>query len=938
MRAFPVLLAGCLLAGDAAWARFVLSRQDFERDWERQSALREAPSGAVTPAEDAAGALDGVINGAWGFHTEIEDDPWWQVDLGDVVPLDRIVLYNRTEFAERNARIMVLLSGGGAAWREAYRHDGAVFLGHADGKPLAVALGGQPARFVRLALAGRSYFHLDEVEIYRHGAPQNIARGTPAAQSSTSQWSVRHGDAGGRGHDVPAVLARGAKLAGDLRAMGVDVAPSLAAFGAARAAWDALGSGAAADARRRIYFDARAAVRALAVRNPLLDFDRVLFVMRAPGTLPHMSDQHYGWWSRPGGGIFILEDFRTEAPRARCLTEGWPAGSFQGPDLSYDGRRVLFAYCRHFAHVSGMQKVDKEALPEDAFYNLYEMDLDGANVRRLTRGRYDDFDARYLPGGSIAFLSTRKGRFLRSDAASAQATTRATHPDSYVRCGGDAMRPCAVFTLHAMEPDGSDLRPISAFENFEWTPSVADDGRVLYARWDYIDRFNGPFMSLWSTNPDGANPQLVYGNFTKAPQCVFEARSIPGSTKLVFTASAHHSITGGSLALLDRAHGTEGERPLTRISPEVKFPESEGWDAAYYANPWPLSETYHLVAWSDRRLPPHAGSAQIADDRNPVNASGIYLYDAFGNLELLWRDPAISSVTPIPVKARPRPPVIPDAVARDGPKEGSFLLQDVYRGLPGVPRGAIAKLRIIGVPPKPQPFMNTPNLGVSSEDPGKYILGTVPVREDGSAYFRVPSGIPLFFQALDRDGFAVQTMRTLTYVQPGRTLGCIGCHEPRDTAPPATGLPRALAQAPSTIAPGPPGTWPLRFDTLVQPVLDAHCTACHAPGSKDERARRLDLAPPGAYDALVAFADRDLERLAFEKDVSVPGDMPARKSRLLAALRDTAAHGEVALGAQDLERLVTWMDVYAHRLGSFSDEQEAELEALRREMMRLPAD
>ncbi|HAK97194.1 MAG TPA: hypothetical protein DCM87_19945, partial [Planctomycetes bacterium] len=511
------------------------------------------------------------------------------------------------------------------------------------------------------------------------------------------------------------------------------------------------------------------------------------------------------------------------------------------------------------------------------------------------------------------------------------ATTRATLPDSYVRCGGDAVRPCAVFTLHTMELDGSDLRPISAFENFEWTPSVADDGRVLYARWDYIDRFNGPFMSLWSTNPDGANPQLVYGNFTTAPQCVFEARSIPGSTRLVFTASAHHSITGGSLALLDRAKGTEGERPLARISPEVRFPESEGWDGAYYANPWPLSETYHLVAWSDRRLPPHAGSARIVDDRNPVNATGIYLYDAFGNLELLWRDPAISSATPIPVKARPRPPVVPDAVARDGPKEGAFVLQDVYRGLSGVPRGAIAALRVIGVPPKTQPFMNTPNLGVSSEDPGKFILGTVPVRADGSAYFRVPSGIPIFFQALDGEGFAVQTMRTLTYVQPGLTLGCIGCHEPRDTAPPATGLPRALAEAPSAIAPGPPGTWPLRFDTLVQPVLDAHCTACHAPASKDERARRLDLTAPGAYDALIGFADKDLARLAFEKDVSVPGDMPARKSRLLAALRDTAMHGTLALSAQDLERLVTWMDVYAHRLGSFSDEQEAELEALRRE-------
>ena len=60
-------------------------------------------------------------------------------------------------------------------------------------------------------------------------------------------------------------------------------------------------------------------------------------------------------------------------------------------------------------------------------------------------------------------------------------------------------RPVAVFTLHSMDGDGGDLRAISAFENFEWTPSVASDGTILYARWDYIDRFNGHFMSLWST-------------------------------------------------------------------------------------------------------------------------------------------------------------------------------------------------------------------------------------------------------------------------------------------------------------------------------------------------------------------------------------------------------------------------------------------------------
>ncbi len=313
---------------------------------------------------------------------------------------------------------------------------------------------------------------------------------------------------------------------------------------------------------------------------------------------------------------------------------------------------------------------------------------------------------------------------------------------------------------------------------------MADDGRILYTRWDYIDRFNGHFFSLWSVNQDGTNPQLVYGNYTVKPQAVLEACSVPHSTKILFTAAAHHSTVGGSLVLLDRRRGDEYEAPLTRLTPEVPFPETEAWPGAYYANPYPLSEDFYLVAWSTRQLPPHAGSAPITDDRNPANALGLYLGDRFGNLELLYRDEQISSMYPIPVRPRPRPPARPAEVDWDGVQEGSLLVQDVYQGLTGIARGTVKRLRIVAVPPKVQPHMNQPSIGVSAEDPGKYVLGTAPVASDGSAFFRIPSGVPVFFQALDDKGLALQTMRSLTYVLPGQTLSCVGCHESRDQAPP----------------------------------------------------------------------------------------------------------------------------------------------------------
>jgi len=39
----------------------------------------------------------------------------------------------------------------------------------------------------------------------------------------------------------------------------------------------------------------------------------------------------------------------------------------------------------------------------------------------------------------------------------------------------------------------------------------------------------------------------------------------------------------------------------------------------------------------------------------------------------------------------------------------------------------------------------------------------VPVEADGSAYFEAPVGKPIYFQALDGQGMAVQSMRSVTW-------------------------------------------------------------------------------------------------------------------------------------------------------------------------------
>jgi hypothetical protein len=266
---------------------------------------------------------------------------------------------------------------------------------------------------------------------------------------------------------------------------------------------------------------------------------------------------------------------------------------------------------------------------------------------------------------------------------------------------------------------------------------------------------------------------------------------------------------------------------------------------------------------------------------------------------------------------------------------GAFLLQDVYQGLTGIPRGEVKRLRIIGVPPKVQPQMNVPALGVSREETGKYVMGSVDVEADGSAYFQLPSGVPVFFQALDAEGRALQTMRSLAYVQPGELRSCVGCHEGRHTSPPPGTIPLAAKRAPSRVKADCEGTWPLRYDRLVQPALEQYCVSCHQKG---QEAARFDLTEANSYDALLQYATADLHDLVFEKDASQPGHGPSLQSKLLDYLQKDDLHSRLGVPSTELQRLYTWMDTYGHSQGCFSHKQEKALLQLRRQYAFLFAD
>ncbi|MFC1735166.1 discoidin domain-containing protein [Candidatus Hydrogenedentota bacterium] len=907
------------------------AKSDFERqveaDWLLQENTRVGMD--ILPEEDAAGGCDGKLDMKSGFSTGGRGTGWWRVDLGEPMPIGRIVIWNCAGKRNKPAReLMVNLSNDCDSWALVYQHAGEPFSGERGKESLSVPMKeGVKARYVQIERPQGKRLSLHEIQVFAPNSENNLALNQPATQGSVtsestrSKWIERPFGWTDRSQTI---LKNCLRLVAELREAGIDIGEQERTLRQLSGKIAALNPD---SEDRDLYMKIRWVQRRLTLKSPLLDFESILFVKRVPGSHNHMSDQYYGWWSRPGGGIFLLTGFQDDRPAVECISDAFTEpGTFLRPTLSYDGKKLLFAWCKYYDWVAALNnKQNKRNVPEKAFYSVFEMNVDGSEVRQLTDGKYDDFDAQYLPDGKIVFLSTRRGWALQPGPETADRTIHTKDlPDSYVRCGGGPRRPVAVYTLHRMGADGTNLIPISPFEMFEWTPFVADDGTIMYSRWDYVDRWNNPWMSLWKINPDGTDARLVYGNHTNSPQCNFEAKNIPGSHKIVFTGAPHHGQTLGSLALIDPKVGVEGPEPLTRLTPEAPFPEIEAWPGFYYANPWPLSERLHLVSWG---IEDNARE----DTTRSKNGMGLYLLDAAGNLELLYRDPDITSSTPIPLRPRKRPPILPDMVNWDAPREGKLYVSDVYRGLDGVERGTIKSLRIVALPVKTQPKMNAPSIGLVGDDPGKYVLGTVPVEEDGSAYFRLPASVNVFFQAIDKNGVAVQTMRSATHVQPGETRGCIGCHEARSESP-ATKRSLALSRNPSKISTGPPGSWPLRYDKLVQPVLDRNCVSCHTPQGEDQLATKLDLTGEKSYESLIRHGSPSLfdhVKAATKAGRSTVNAGGSKTSVVLDKLRTDPAHSEVSLAQADIARLALWMDLYAQKSGHFSTNQEKQLIKLR---------
>lgn len=443
-------------------------------------------------------------------------------------------------------------------------------------------------------------------------------------------------------------------------------------------------------------------------------------------------------------------------------------GTLRDPAVHYDGEKILFSY----------RKGDSEN------FHLYEINTDGSNLKQLTSGPHDDYEPTYQPDGGIAFVSTRAKR--------------------WVNCWATQ-----VGTVYQSNGEGGDIKQLSPNLEHDNTPWMLPDGRIMYQRWEYIDRSQVDFHHLWTMNPDGTEQKIYYGNMHPGGVLI-DAKPVPDSGEVILIESPGHGRKehAGKVMLLSNENGPDDPKSKTYLTEDG------------YCDPYALGKDVFIAA---------RGRELVAITRDGAEHPAFQLPEAIFPKKLGIHEPR-------PIVQHKRERILPKRTD-ESKATGTMLLTNVYIGqkMGTVKKGTIKKLLVMESLPKPINY-------TGGMDPLTYggsftlerLLGTVPVEEDGSAFFEVPAKRSVFFIALDEKEDSVKRMHSFTSVMPGEMLSCIGCHEKRTTVPnPANALPLAAKRAPSVIRKidGIPEVFDFPRD--IQPILDKHCVECHQPSKRE---------------------------------------------------------------------------------------------------------
>lgn len=644
--------------------------------------------------------------------------------------------------------------------------------------------------------------------------------------------------------------------------------------------------------------------------NPLLDDLSLVAVLS--GSIPAPGDNfmtidkvaHSGWDCE----LAIVSDLRSDDPVVTPFYRPKEGRPICEPELHWDGKRVMFS----------------SITDETGGWGVYEIGVDGQNLKLLTPTDQPDvnfFDSCWTPDGAVIACSN----------AGMQALPCIN--------GSDPMA-----NIYRIEKDKT-VRQLTFEQDSDWHPTPLRNGRIMYLRWEYSDIMHYYSRILFHMNPDGTNQSELYGSGSMFPTAFKHAREFPDSSKIVGIGGGHHGRGDtGRLLIIDP---TVGRKYPFRYHPETKewgpentqfdahpevlpfektgfYREIPGWGQDVVGNvldmqstaiswnagltynfvfPYPLGENYILV------------NCELAS--NP-GTYGLYLVDTFDNMTLIKEIPGKGLFWPTPLVEREVPPVLPDRWI-PGEKEATLFVTDVYNGLgtTNVPRGTIKNLRIFAYHFN---YLNSgghESVGVQAGWDIKQILGTVPVDEDGSAFFKIPANTPVSLQPLDENGAAIQLMRSWTVGMPGEAASCNGCHESQLDVTPSI-LTSASRREASEIKPFYGEKRPMTFELeLYYNVVKKFCIGCH-DGTKDDRPSFATAKE--AYDNIHPFVRRGGPET--DMDVLYPYEYHVSTSELWQMLEK--GHHGVVLDNEARERLAAWIDMNAAWRGKWDRPDQAE--------------
>jgi hypothetical protein len=594
-----------------------------------------------------------------------------------------------------------------------------------------------------------------------------------------------------------------------------------------------------------------------ALEGPLAGVNSIIFVTRLEYDDPH-------WYANIG---YHCDD---ENLKSRAGDGGPDVGKIQAVNIHTGETHVLFdarggSLRDPQVHYDGQKILFSYREMNTDYYHLYEIGADGSELRQLTFGPYDDVEATYLPDGDIIFVSTRCKRWVNC---------WTTQVATMFRCG----------------PNGRKIRQVSGNVEHDNTPWVMNDGRILYTRWEYTDRSQMDFHQLWAMNPDGTNQAVYYGNQNPGTVMI-DAKAIPGSNQVLATFSPGHGTSDhrGKVAIVQANQGPDELSAARIINHDV-------WGQ----DPYPLSEDCFLVAQNERLL--------LLDDQG--HAESIYHHKGEGFLH-----------EPRPLMARKREHIIPTRTD-ESRATGELVLTDVYQGrnMAGVQRGDIKKLLVLESLPKPVNFSGGQDLvswfGTFTLE---RVLGTVPVEEDGSAYFEIPANRSFFFVALDKDDLSVKRMQSFVSVVPGEKLSCVGCHENRLTSPvnPGRSIPKATLRTPSRVKSFEGFPVVIDFGRHVQPILDKNCVSCHSHTKREGHVSlEGDLGPAYSHSFFTLFANLQVADGRNGLGNQPPRSLGSSASALMNKI--DGSHHDVTLSARDKRMVWLWIESGAAYVGSYA--------------------